>query len=225
MTTKIATALLIGASRGIGHEFVRQLRADGTRVIATARDDAGIAALTALGAESIRLDVTRIESIAELEWRLDGERIDLAVYVAGVYSEAGAKEAPSNDDFDRVLHTNVKGAMQIIPTVAPRVEAAGGTFAFITSGMGSIGDTNSSFGWLYRVSKTALNMAVHAASFDYPEARMVVVNPGWVKTDMGGDEATLEVGDSVAMVRAALERLKPKETGVFVNYDGKRFPW
>jgi NAD(P)-dependent dehydrogenase (short-subunit alcohol dehydrogenase family) len=225
MNSRMGTALVIGASRGIGHEFVRQLRADGTRVLATARSDDGIAALKQLGAEALVLDVASADSVAALAEALANERIDFAIYVAGVYTESGAREAPGDDEFDRVMHTNVRGAMQVIPVVTPRVEAAAGTFAFVTSGMGSIGDLGSSFGWLYRVSKAALNMAVRAASFDYPDARMVVINPGWVKTEMGGADATLAVGDSVAMMRAALARLKPSETGVFVNFDGKRYPW
>ncbi len=221
----MTTALVIGASRGIGREFVRQLVADGTRVIATARGDDDVAALQVAGAEAFALHVEQSASVAGLEWRLDGERIDLALYVAGVYSEAGAGAPPSDADFDRVMHTNVKGAMQVIPTVAPRVAAAHGTFAFVSSGMGSIADVRSSIGWLYRVSKAALNMAVRAASFDHPDARLVVVDPGWVRTDMGGADATLAVGDSVAMMRAAIARLQPSDSGLFVHYDGRRAAW
>ena len=221
----MTTALVLGASRGIGREFVRQLRGDGARVIATARDDAGIAALEALGAEAFKLDVADAKSAAELSWRLDGESLDLALHVAGVYTESGATEAPADADFDRVLHTNVKGAMQVIPIVAPLVESARGTFAFITSGMGSIADTASSYGWLYRVSKAALNMAVHAAAHDYPKAKLVVVNPGWVKTDMGGAGATLAVEDSIANMRRALAAVTQKDSGAFVNHDGGRYAW
>lgn len=225
MTRRIGTALVIGASRGIGREFVRQLRGDGTRVIATARSDEGLAALKALGAEAVLIDVSNAASVNLLAATVADERIDLAIYVAGVYTEPDARDAPDDETFDHVLHTNVRGAMQAIPIVTPRIAATSGTFAFVTSGMGSIGDVGSSFGWVYRVSKAALNMAVRAASFDYPDARMVVINPGWVKTEMGGDGATLAVGDSVAMMLDALTKLKPSETGVFVNYDGKRCPW
>ena len=127
------TALILGASRGIGREYVRQLRTQHWRVIATARDDASLAALRKEGAEALKLDVTKPESLAALGWQLDGEKLDLAVYVPGVYGpSAGAKTSPTAQDFDAVMHTNVLGAMQAIPVIAPMVEAAHGKFTFIT---------------------------------------------------------------------------------------------
>src|SRR4051812_37080803 len=79
----MATILVIGASRGIGLEFVRQYREAGDRVIATARDEAGLARLRALDATALRVDVADPASISGLSWQLDGERIDTALYVAG----------------------------------------------------------------------------------------------------------------------------------------------
>ena len=95
----------------------------------------------------------------------------------------------------------------------------------ITSGMGSIGDASSSHGWLYRVSKAAVNMAVRAAAFDYPEAIMTLMNPGWVKTDMGGPGATLAVDQSVSAMRAVIGKLTAKDSGTVVGYDERRWPW
>ncbi|MFX5522104.1 SDR family NAD(P)-dependent oxidoreductase, partial [Acinetobacter baumannii] len=77
------TALILGASRGIGLEFVRQYRADGWRVIATARSDQGLAALKSLGAEAHRVDLTEADQVAGLGWTLDGESLDVAIYNAG----------------------------------------------------------------------------------------------------------------------------------------------
>src|SRR5206468_6886049 len=136
-----------------GLEFVRQYRAANETVIATARDVDGLAQLGSLGAKALKLDVSDPASISGLGWQLDGEKIDLALYVAGVMSRGGAKEPPSRDDFDRVLRTNVWGAMQAIPLVAPMVEAAGGRFVFISSRMGSIAEVDSSYSWVYRTSK------------------------------------------------------------------------
>lgn len=219
-------ALIIGASRGIGREFVRQLLADGWKVTATARDDASIAALNAEGAEAIKLDVARPESLAGLGWRLDGARVDLAVYVAGVYGPVeGARTPPNGDDFDAVMHPNVLGAMQLIPMVAPMVEAAGGKFAFMTSGMGSIGEAKSSEGWLYRVSKAALNMALRSAAFEYPKATFVAMSPGWVRTDMGGPSATIAVDESVSGMLRILATLTVADSGTFRNYHGRQLAW
>jgi NAD(P)-dependent dehydrogenase (short-subunit alcohol dehydrogenase family) len=156
--------LVIGASRGIGLEFVRQYRAAGDRVIATARDD-----------------------------------------------------------FDRVMRTNVWGAMQAIPQVAPLVAAAGGKFVFVSSRMGRIADVESSYSWVYRASKAALNMAVASAQPDYPQALMVAISPGWVQTDMGGAGAPLTVQESVASMRKSIAALSPADRGAFIDHDGRPF--
>ncbi|CAA9389770.1 MAG: Dehydrogenases with different specificities (related to short-chain alcohol dehydrogenases) [uncultured Ramlibacter sp.] len=215
--------LVLGASRGIGLEFVRQYRAAGDRVIATARNAEGTARIEALGAKALKLDVAEPASTSGLAWQLDGEKFDVALYVAGVYSTAGATEPPTREDFDRVMHTNVLGAMQVIPQVAPLVEAAAGRFVFITSEMGHITGTGSSFGWLYRVSKAGLNMAVAAASHDYPKATLVAMSPGWVRTDMGGPGAPLAPEQSVSSMRKAIAALTPRQRGSFLDYDGKPF--
>jgi len=221
------TALILGASRGIGREFVRQLLASGWRVLATARDDASLAELRTAGAESYKLDVANPDSLAALGWQLDGEKPDLAVYVAGVYGPDGQspKAPPTAQDFDRVMHTNVLGAMQAIPTIAPMVEAAQGRFAFISSGMGSIGETDSTHGWLYRTSKAALNMAVKSASLDYPSATFVALCPGWVRTDMGGPNASISVEDSVSGLLNVIGGLTKEDSGTYRNYAGRALSW
>jgi NAD(P)-dependent dehydrogenase (short-subunit alcohol dehydrogenase family) len=221
--TRLSTVLVIGASRGIGLEFVRQYREQWDRVIATARDEAGLARIEALGAKPVKLDVADPASVSGLAWQLEGEKIDVALYVAGVYSTASAKEPPTPEHFDQLMHTNVLGAMQAIPQVAPLVEAATGRFAFITSEMGYITGTESSFGWAYKVSKAALNMAVAAAQPDYPAAVLVAISPGWVQTDMGGPGAPLTVDQSVTAMRRTIASLGARHRGTFLNYDGRRF--
>ena len=221
------TALILGASRGIGREFVRQLLAANWRVIATARDDASLAELQGAGAQALKLDVGNPDSLAGLGWQLDGEELDLAVYVAGVYGPQGQspKAPPTTQDFDKVMRTNVLGAMQAIPTIAPMVQAAQGKFAFISSGMGSIAETDSSYGWLYRTSKAALNMAVKSAALDYPSATFVALCPGWVRTDMGGPNATVAVEDSVAGLLSVINGLKQEDSGTYRNYAGRTLAW
>jgi len=217
------TVLVLGASRGIGLELVRQHRAAGDRVIATARRPQDLQRLESMGAKALKLDVAEPASISGLAWQLDGEKLDTAWYVAGVYSTAGATEPPTQLDFDRVMRTNVLGAMQAIPQVGPLVEAAGGRFAFISSDMGHIAGTSSSFGWLYRASKAALNMVVKAASHDYPGAILVAMSPGWVQTDMGGPSAPLTPAQSVSSMRRTIAALQPPASGTFLDHDGRPF--
>lgn len=219
--------LVLGASRGIGLEFVRQYAQAGAQVTATARSDAGLQRIKALGAQALRLDVADPKSVSGLAWMLDGEKFDIALYVAGVYTEGGATTPPTRDEFDSTMHTNVLGAMQAIPQVAPLVEAAnhgqGGKFIFITSGMGSIGETQSSFGWTYRVSKAALNMAVVAAQHDFPKAILLPMCPGWVRTDMGGPNAAISVEESVSAMRATIAGLSAKDKGQYFHHDGRKY--
>ena len=112
------TILIVGASRGIGLELVRQYLEAGERVIATARDAAGLERLRDLGAQAMKLDVTNPASVSGLSWQLDGEKIDRAYYVAGVFSADDAKSPPTQQAFDAMMHANVLGAMQALPQVA-----------------------------------------------------------------------------------------------------------
>lgn len=222
----MSTVLVIGASRGIGLEFVRQYVADGAKVIATARDDAGLQRLKALGAKALRVDVAEPASISGLAWMLDGEEIDLALYVAGVFPQGDALTPPTREVFDQAMRTNVLGAMQAIPQVTPMVEAARGgrgCFVFISSAMAQIGGVESSHGWVYRASKAALNMAVASAQHNYPGAILVAMSPGWVQTDMGGAGAPLTVAQSVASMRQTISGLGPQHKGAFLDHDGSRF--
>ena len=219
----MSTVLVIGASRGIGLEFVGQYREAGDRVIATARDEHGLARLRELGAEALRIDVANPASVSGLAWQLDGEKIDSALYVAGVFPTGNALSPPTQEAFDQAMHVNLLGAMQVLPQVAPMVQAAGGRFAFLSSAMAQIAGVSDSRGWLYRASKAALNMAVAAAQHDYPGAILVALSPGWVRTDMGGASAPLTPEASVAAMRATLARLTPRDAGRFIDHEGRPF--
>lgn len=218
----MATVLVIGASRGIGLEFVRQYRAAGDRVIASARDDEGLGRLQALGAETLRVDVAQPASVSGLSWQLDGEEIDLALYVAGVIDRGNATSPPTQQAFDHVMHTNLLGLMQVLPQVMPMVEAAGGVFGALSSSMAQIGPVSGSNSWIYRTSKASLNMAVRSARFDYPKATLVALDPGWVQTDMGGGAAPLTAEASVRGLRAVLAGLTAEDNGRLIHHDGRR---
>lgn len=221
----MSTTLILGASRGIGLELVRQSVGAGERVIATARSDEGLQALQAMGAQALRLDVANPASVSGLAWLLDGEKIDTAWLVAGAMSaRTPATEPPTQADFDRVMHTNVLGAMQVLPQVAPLVEAAGGVFGLFSSQMSLLADAESD-AWLYRVSKAALNMVVASAQPQWPGATVVALDPGWVQTDMGGAAATFTVEQSVQGLVRTLAGVTPADRGRMLRHDGQRIAW
>jgi NAD(P)-dependent dehydrogenase (short-subunit alcohol dehydrogenase family) len=218
--------LILGASRGIGLELARQCLAAGDRVVATARDDAGLAQLAALGAQPLRLDVASAAGCAGLAWPIDGEQFHQVWLVAGVYGpRSTGLQPPTDAEFDAVMHTNVLGAMRLLPQLAD-VLAPGGRLAVLSSQMGSIGQRSHPSGWLYRASKAALNSVLKDVSLALAgRAICVSLHPGWVQTDMGGAGAALTVARSAADLRATVGRLGPADNGSFLNHDGRPLPW
>ncbi|MCU0952350.1 MAG: SDR family oxidoreductase [Burkholderiaceae bacterium] len=222
------TVLIVGASRGIGREFARQYAADGARVIATHRQPDDAAALRALGARPVALDVLDAGAIAGLGRQLDGDLIDLVIVNAGVYGpRSSGLQAPGADEFDAVMHTNVRAPMQLIAALAPQLAATRGKLVVISSAMGSLGRMASASGWLYRASKAALNVALRAASVELgPQGvTCMTFHPGWVKTDMGGAEADLAPAEAVASLRRVIAAANASHNGKFLNYTGEQLPW
>lgn len=218
----MATVLIIGAARGIGRGLVQACLERGDRVIATVRQPADVQVLRAVGAEVLCIDVAQPASVSALAWQLDGEEIDLAWYVAGAWDGASADTPPTQPDFDRVMHTNVLGAMQVLPQVMPCVQAAGGTMVCISSMMSRLSQAQS-HAWLYRASKAALNMVVACAQDQWSGAHVVAMDPGWVQTDMGGTGATISVQTCVQGMLHTVATLDEADRGGFVRYDGHRW--
>ncbi len=219
----MAQVLVIGASRGIGRELAQQYIDNGDRVTATVRRAEDRDALLAQGAAAVHLiDVAQPQSVSGLAWLLDGEKFDYAWYVAGVLDHLHTTTPPTQQEFDRVMHTNLLGAMQALPQVAPMVQAAGGKFAFISSSMAQIGHVDDDHSWLYRCSKAALNMAVATAQHGWPGVLLLTMDPGWVRTEMGGSVAPLSVEESVQGMRATLAAAQVADAGKLLHHDGRR---
>lgn len=221
-------ALIIGASRGIGHELARQYRADQWEVIGTARDEAGLAKLAALGAKTLKLDATDATAPLTLETGISGEDLDVAVFCAGIFGPRTQKlEPPSESEFDAVMRTNVLAAMRLAPVAATALSRSKGKLAVISSRMASIGIRSAPSGWLYRASKAALNSVLKDMSLvlDPQGVTCVTFHPGWVRTDMGGAGADIDVATSAAGIRSTLATLTPAQNGSFLNYDGSVIAW
>jgi NAD(P)-dependent dehydrogenase (short-subunit alcohol dehydrogenase family) len=218
--------LVIGASRGLGREFVRQYLADRAQVTATARRAEEVAELEAMGASAFALDVGDAVSASGVAWRVDNAGFDVVIFNAGVYGPRSAGlDTPTQDEFDAVMHTNVLGAMRVIPQLADAL-APGARLAVLSSRMASIGSRSASSGWLYRASKAALNSVLKDVSLLFAgKATCVAFHPGWVQTDMGGAQADLTPQQSVGDLRRVLAGLTPAQNGSFLNHDGTPIPW
>jgi NAD(P)-dependent dehydrogenase (short-subunit alcohol dehydrogenase family) len=218
--------LVIGASRGLGLEFVRQYREAGDAVTASARDDAGLERLRGLRATPIRLDVVDAASASSLAWQIEGARFDVAIVNAGVSGQrVAALEPPAQENFDAVMHANVLGPMRVIAQIAAALAPAA-RLAVLSSRMGSIGGRTSASSWLYRASKAAVNSVLKDAALALGErAACVAVHPGWVRTDMGGAGGDIDAATSVAGMRRVIAGLGPADSGAFFDYAGKAIPW
>ena len=222
----MARVLVVGASRGIGLEFVRQYRQAGASVTATARSDEGLARIEALGAQALRLDVADAAGATALALPIDGTAFDTVLMVAGVYGpRTQGLDAPTQADFDAVMHTNVLGVMRVLPQVLHAL-APGARLGVVSSRMGSIALRASTAGWLYRASKAAANSVLKDASLALAgRAICVALHPGWVRTEMGGTGADISVQASVADLRRTLAALTPADNGGFFNHDGQVLAW
>ncbi|MDX1376125.1 MAG: SDR family oxidoreductase [Burkholderiales bacterium] len=221
-------ALVIGASRGIGLELVRQYRADGWAVVGTARDEKGLERLRALGAEALTLDVNAPQAPQQLERALGTRALDVAILSAGVYGpRTEGLEPPDEETFLHVMRTNVLSAMRIAPRLLSALERGKGRFAMLSSRMGAIGPRRSSFGWLYRASKAARNSVLKDVALQAGRRGIccVALYPGWVRTDMGGKDADIDVETSVAGLRRTLAGVDASQNGLFLAYDGGTIPW
>lgn len=223
------SALIVGASRGLGLEFLRQYRAERWEVWGTVRAPADADTLRDLGARPIELDVRDVDAGSRLAAALGDEVLDLAVVNAGVHGPRGVGilQPPSAPDFDLVLHTNVLGPMRLMPTLAPRLRAPGGTLVFVTSRMGSVASAGAPHGLLYRVSKAAENMLAKMAHVELcaQGVRVVALNPGWVRTDMGGPGAAIEPEASIAGMRRVIADPVAWPGGGFYDYSGETIAW
>jgi NAD(P)-dependent dehydrogenase (short-subunit alcohol dehydrogenase family) len=225
------TVLVTGANRGLGLEFAKQYAAAGWRVHATCRDPGAAAALKGVAGDVRihRLDVTSADQVRDLAAALAGEPVDLLVNNAGI--AAHAKTSLGDMDYalwEVMMRVNVFGPLRVAEALVANVAASQRRIMlFVSSRAGSIADNLSGGRYIYRSSKAALNMVVKSLAIDLIPKRVIccAVHPGWARTDMGTAAAPVAVGDSVAALRALVDRLEPHHNGRFINYDGQELRW
>jgi NAD(P)-dependent dehydrogenase (short-subunit alcohol dehydrogenase family) len=229
------SVLITGASRGIGLEFARQYAADGWQVYACCRNPEGAADLKTLAtAPGVKLSVHKMDttdqaSIQAVADELAGEEIDILINNAGISGRRDVGVGSLDyDSWAEVMETNVLAPMKVTEAFLEHVsESYMQLVVMISSRMGSIGDTTSGGSMIYRTSKSALNMAMRCLALETKSNGLttVSVHPGWVRTDMGGTEATLTTHESVSALRDLFFQLRIGDSGKFYNYDGTELPW
>lgn len=228
--------LVTGANRGLGLEFVRQLLARGDRVIAACRHPGKATALNALAGEYpgrlhvVPLDVADPKSHAALVHELalltDGEPLDLLVNNAGVLRGGERYGAVQAADLETSFRTHALGPLLLTQALTAQL-ADGARVANISSEVGSIALRQEFRTPSYAIGKAAQNMATSllAQALAPRGIAVVALHPGWVRTDMGGDQAALTAVESVTGLLRVIGQLAPRDSGAFLDWQGRTLPW
>jgi len=226
----MATVLVTGASRGLGLEFCRQYAADGWQVLACCRNPETAGKLA--GINHVRvfpLDVSDFSQIDHLAAQLQDTAIDVLINNAGIYGDA--QQGFGQLDYaawSRTLTVNTQAPVKMAEAFLPHIKRGDKKrLVSITSQMGSIADNSSGGSILYRSSKAALNAAMKSIAIDLEDqgVGVLLLHPGWVKTDMGGNNALIEARESVAGMRKVIAQFTLAQSGSFLKYDGSPLPW
>lgn len=217
--------LITGTSRGIGFGLTTQALAQGHTVIAVSRNADKMKSLKADYPKNLILleaDISQPESfktiVAEVE-KLGA--LDLLINNAGIY-----KTGESLEDLAESFHVNASIPFLLTKALLPAIKKSKSPkVAQISTLMSSIADNTSGGSQAYRASKTALNMLTRGLVIEHRDVTFALIHPGWVKTDMGGSAAPVEIKDSVAGIWNVIHEMNPKTSGQFVDFEGKELAW
>jgi NAD(P)-dependent dehydrogenase (short-subunit alcohol dehydrogenase family) len=223
------TALIIGASRGLGLGLVERLREDGWNVVATVRDPAKATHLAARpGVQVETLEMNSNTQLDTLQQRLRGQTFDLLFVNAGIMGPTDQNpERAQLPDVGDLFMTNAVSPIRVAERFSPQLRQNSGVIAFMSSALGSVSIPNEPELSLYKASKAALNSMINSFVVRLGDIPLTVlaVHPGWVRTDMGGEGADIDVATST---RGILEQVKANagKGGLhFINYKGDSLIW
>lgn len=227
------SVLITGANRGLGLGFTRHYLGQGWRVYAAARKPEKSSILETLKSDfegyfyALKLDVGQQAEVAMLPSQLDGVTLDLAINNAGICHEENL-ESWSAATFASTLTTNVTGPALVAKAISPLMKP-GSVLVNISSGMGSCELNINPDGGLdaYAASKAALNLLTRrlASKLEPRGVTVIAIDPGWVRTRMGGEDADLTVDESVGDITATIAALAPADSGRFMSRKGVTVPW
>ncbi|MGA6099183.1 SDR family oxidoreductase [Stutzerimonas marianensis] len=223
------TVLIIGASRGLGLGLAKQFSAEGWKVIGTVRDPSRAEALKAAGVQVEALDIADAASVEALNERLSGTELDVLYINAGISgSRQLSADNASDEDVGQLFVTNAIGPVRLAKRMTPRVKPDTGVIVFMTSIMGSV-ETGPGMGMpLYGASKAALNHLTRTFVAELGEdsgLTVISMHPGWVKTDMGGEEAPLDIETSCRGMVEQVTRASGQGGHRYIDYQGQPLPW
>ncbi len=220
----MSTWVVTGANRGIGLELCRQVHARGDTVVAACRRSSP--ELDAIGCTVVDgVDVAGDDAGAALERGLGGGPVDVVVCNAGVLRHESV-DALDFEGMRRQFEVNALGPLRVVSALLPRL-GPGARIGLVSSKAGSIGDGPSGGMYGYRMSKAALNMAgANLAHELAPRGILVVVlHPGFVRTEMTGGSGAIEPAESAAGLIARLDELDAERSGRFLHANGDEIPW
>lgn len=234
--------LVTGANRGIGLEFARQFAERGDRVFAACRQPDQASELQKLASKYsgrlsvLPMNVADAENIQAAHSLVSKETkvLDLLINNAGIYSARGSsspKESLGNLNFEDALHVMRVNSIASILVAQEYLDllksSRSARIVNITSGYGSVSSNTSRFPYYYSASKAALNQLTRSLAHDVRKWNMIalVMDPGWVATDMGGRSAPTSPEESVRSMIQVMDRLTPKESGEFLNRFGEKQNW
>jgi NAD(P)-dependent dehydrogenase (short-subunit alcohol dehydrogenase family) len=221
------TVFISGANRGIGLELAKLYASKKFKVFAAVRDLKTSDAVSKC-AEVVELDVASAQSIAAVSSKFDNETIDILINNAGTFGPS--QQSAVEMDFEGFLETlnvNTLGPLRLTQALLPALRrAAHAKIITISSNMGAMSSTNSD-NVAYRASKAAVNKVMQCLATQMKQENIAVaaLHPGWVRTDMGGANADISVGESAEGIYAVVRNLSLANTGKFLNYNGDDMSW
>ncbi|WP_191485800.1 SDR family oxidoreductase [Pseudomonas sp. FEN] len=222
-------ALIIGASRGLGLGLAKQLLADGWDVTATVRDVHKADALKALGPVRIEsLDMADHAAVTSLAQRLEGQVFDLLFVNAGVKGPEDQRPGSASlAEIGQLFMTNAIAPVALAQRFVGQIRPGNGVIAFMSSVLGSVTLPDAPDLAFYKASKAALNSMTNTflSEVEAPTFTVLSMHPGWVKTDMGGEGANLDVATSVRGLIDQVNAYAGRGGHHFINYKGETIPW